>query len=232
MAVDYFIMFNGSGVDPIKFREHYKAVNGAPLSALPGARVVLLHTPLPSHDPFLADKDPPLLLVQVTFESREAAAAALVSPPAQMLKHDFEGVPVKGGRIVHELLRTEPYATATAAPSEVVTAPVSYFVHYRRPAEDEESFLAYYRGHHPQILAHFPGLRSLVLYLPMAWRSPVEFAPADHFLVCQVAFDSVEALNEALASDVRVRLREDYYSFPKFTGPVSHYAMLRDQVHP
>ena len=231
MAVDYFIMFNGSGVDPVKFREHYKAVNGPPLSSLPGARVALLHTPKPSHDPFLADKDPPLLLVQVSFESREEAEAALVSPAAKMLKHDYEGVPVKGGRISHELLQTEPYATATSAPSEVVTAPVSYFVHYRRPVDDEEHFLDHYRAGHVPILAQFPGLRSLTLYTPTRWRSPIKMAPADHFLVCQIAFDSLDALNDALASEVRVRLREDYYGFPKH-GEVSHYAMLRDQVYP
>jgi uncharacterized protein (TIGR02118 family) len=232
MAVDYFIMFNGSGVDPIKFREYYKNMNAVPLSALPGARVVLMHTPLPSHDPFLADHDPPLLLVQVSFETRAEAQTALASEPAKTVKNDFEGVPVKGGRVAHELLQTEPYAIPGAAPSDIVTAPVSYFVHYRRPADDEEKFLAHYRAHHPPILAEFPGLRALVLYVPTPWRNPLKIANADHFLVCQIAFDSVDALNDALASDVRVRLREDFYSFPKFSGPVSHYAMLRDQVYP
>jgi uncharacterized protein (TIGR02118 family) len=232
MAVDYFIMFNGSGVDPIKFRDHYKRINGPALSSLPGAQVVLLHTPLPSHDPFLADKDPPLLLVQVKFDSKATADEALASAARQMMKDDFAGAPVKGGRIAHEILRVEPYATATAGPTDVVTAPVSYFVHYRRPADDEEKFLDYYRSHHPKILAKFPGLRSLALYLPLAWRNPMKIAYADHMLICQIAFDSAAALNAALASEVRQRLREDYYCFPKFTGPVSHYAMLRDQVHP
>lgn len=232
MAVDYFIMFNGTGVDPIAFRDDYKRRNGAALRALPGAQVVLLHTPLPSHDPYLADKDPPLLLVQATFASAEAALAALASPARKAVQDDFGGMPVERGRVVHEILRAEPYATATAAPSEIVTAAVSYFVHYRRPADDEAHFLEHYRAHHPPILGQFPGLRSLVLYLPMAWRNPSAVADADHMLVCQVAFDSVEALNAALASDVRHRLREDYYTFPKFSGPVSHYAMLRDQVKP
>ncbi|HEX7007640.1 MAG TPA: EthD family reductase [Alphaproteobacteria bacterium] len=232
MAVDYFIMFNGAGVDPIDFRDDYKRRNGAALRALPGVEAVLLHTPLPSHDPYLADKDPPLLLVQAKFTSAAAAEAALASPARARMQDDFGGLRVEGGRIAHETLRAEPYATATAAPSEIVTAPVSYFVHYRRPADDEKTFIEYYRAHHPSILAQFPGLRSLVLYLPMAWRNPSALADADHMLVCQVAFDSVEALNAALASEVRHRLREDYYTFPKFSGPVSHYAMLRDQVHP
>lgn len=232
MAVDYFVMFSGSGVDPIEFRDHYKRRNAAALRALPGARLVLLHTPMPSHDPFLADKDPPLLLVQVKFDTTEAAEAALGSEARRRIRDDFDGMPVKDGRVVHETLLAEPYATANAAPSAIVTAPVSYFVHYRRSAEDEAAFLAYYRGHHPAIMGDFPGVRSLVLYLPMAWRDPLKIADADHMLVCQVAFDSVEALNAALASDVRKRLREDYHHFPPFAGPVTHYAMLRDQVHP
>lgn len=232
MAVDYFIMFKGSGVDPVAFRDDYKRRNGAALSALPGAELVLLHTPLPSHDPYLADKDPPLLLVQVKFASREAAEAALASPARQEIEDGFGGLQVTNGRIVHETLRTEPYATATAAPSDVVTAAVSYFVHYRRPADDEKTFIEHYCAHHPPILGQFPGVRSLVLYLPLDWRDPLSIADADHMLVCQVAFDSADALNAALASEVRHRLREDYYTFPKFSGPVTHYAMLRDQVHP
>jgi uncharacterized protein (TIGR02118 family) len=230
MAVEYFVIFHGSGVDPIEFRDDYKRRNGAALKALPGARSVLLHTPLPSHDPFLADKDPPLLLVQAKFDDAAAAEAALASDARRRIGDDFGGLPVKGGRVAHETLLVDSYATATAAPSRIVTAPVSYFVHYTRSAEDEKEFLEYYRGHHPAIMAQFPGVRSLVLYLPMAWRDPLALADADHMLVCQVAFDSVEALNGALASDVRKRLREDYRHFPSFAGPVTHYAMLRDPV--
>ena len=232
MSVDYFVMFNGSGVDPISFREQYKRRNAAALRTLPGLRLALLHTPLPSHDPFLADKDPPLLLVQLTFDDAAGAMAALESRAWQRISDDFAGGTMRDGRVVHELLRTQPYPTATSAPSAVVTAPVSYFVHYRRPAEDEAKFLEHYCAHHPPILGDFPGLRSLVLYLPTTWRKPLPVADADHMLVCQVAFDSLDALNAALASDVRRRLREDYHTFPPFSGPVTHYAMLRDQVCP
>ena len=45
-------------------------------------------------------------------------------------------------------------------------------------------------------------------------------------------FDSVDALNAALKSDVRHRLREDYKRFPPFTGRNTHYAMTRTRVFP
>ena len=230
MAVDYFIMFKGAGMDPIAFREEYKRRNAEAIRSLPGVRDALVHTPMPSHDPFLADKDPPLLLVQIKFDERKAAEAALLSEVRSRMRDDFDGLPVTGASVVHELLGTDAHPTATAAPSDQVTAPISYFVHYRRPAEDERHFIEHYRAHHPPILGEFPGLRSLVLYLPIDWRDPLPLQDADHMLVCQVAFDSVEALNAALASEVRKRLREDYYTFPPFSGPVTHYAMLRDPI--
>ena len=113
-----------------------------------------------------------------------------------------------------------------------VAAAVSYFVHYTRPAEDEATFLSYYCSHHPPILGEFPDLRALVLYLPTPWQDRHKLTDPDHMLVCQVAFDSLEALNAALASDVRKKLRQDYHTFPPFSGPVTHYAMLRDQMIP
>ena len=48
----------------------------------------------------------------------------------------------------------------------------------------------------------------------------------------EVVFDSLDALNAALASDVRHRLREDYKSFPVKPGPNTHYAMQRVDFRP
>ena len=40
---------------------------------------------------------------------------------------------------------------------------VSYFVRYEGQAESPEAFLLHYRVHHVPILAHFPGIRRIVL---------------------------------------------------------------------
>ena len=45
-------------------------------------------------------------------------------------------------------------------------------------------------------------------------------------LICDVSFDTFDALNASLLSDVRKELREDYQQFPPFTGDPVHSAML------
>jgi hypothetical protein len=46
----------------------------------------------------------------------------------------------------------------------------------------------------------------------------------------EVVFDSPEAFNAAMASPVRLELREHFRNFPKFTGKNTHYPMMRRQV--
>jgi hypothetical protein len=48
----------------------------------------------------------------------------------------------------------------------------------------------------------------------------------------KVAFDSADALTRALNSPVRHRMREDYKTFPPFTGANTHYAMVTRIVEP
>ena len=55
---------------------------------------------------------------------------------------------------------------------------------------------------------------------------------SDCMLGNEVVFDSLAALNAALASEMRHELRRDYQGFPPFSGPVSHHAMLRERLWP
>jgi hypothetical protein len=48
----------------------------------------------------------------------------------------------------------------------------------------------------------------------------------------EVAFDSPEAFNAAMASPVRAELRAHFRTFPKFTGRTTHYPMMRRRLHP
>jgi hypothetical protein len=43
----------------------------------------------------------------------------------------------------------------------------------------------------------------------------------------EVAFDSVDAFNAAMASPVRKELRAHFHSFPRFSGRNTHHPMLR-----
>lgn len=101
----------------------------------------------------------------------------------------------------------------------------SYFVRYRGKFSEPARFLEYYAGAHAGILAEFPGIRSLVLHRPAAWRDPFAVKQGEAALMAQLSFDSAEALDAALASEARKRARDDFANFPEFEGTVSHQAM-------
>ena len=46
----------------------------------------------------------------------------------------------------------------------------------------------------------------------------------------EVVFDSLDGFNAAMKSDVRLLMREDFARFPPFSGPTTHFAMLRKRV--
>jgi len=101
---------------------------------------------------------------------------------------------------------------------------VSYFVSYRG-ASPGAAFLRHYRERHAEILKSFPGIRGLVLHTPVDWTDPYPVNPGGRILLAQMQFDSVAALDGALASEARARAREDFRTFPAFAGTVTHQAM-------
>jgi len=48
----------------------------------------------------------------------------------------------------------------------------------------------------------------------------------------KVAFDSADALTRALNSPVRHEMRADFKTFPRFSGPNTHYAMTTRLLRP
>ena len=107
---------------------------------------------------------------------------------------------------------------------------VSYFISYRGNSPDPEAFLRHYAERHAPLLAQFPGIRSLDMHTGIEWRDPFQVNPAGRLLLAQMRFDSIEALNVALASAARARAREDFAAFPAFDGVVAHQAMLSRRV--
>jgi uncharacterized protein (TIGR02118 family) len=107
---------------------------------------------------------------------------------------------------------------------------VSYFVSYRGSSPAADAFLGHYREHHSEILKHFPGIRGLVLHTPVDWTDPYPVNPGGRLLLAQLQFESVQALDAALASEARARAREDFRTFPAFDGTVTHQAMASTVV--
>lgn len=102
---------------------------------------------------------------------------------------------------------------------------VSYFVRYDGAPADPAAFERHYAGPHAEILRAFPGIGSLVLHRPIDWRDPAPVNRGGSCLLAQMIFPSAGALMRALASDARLRAREDFSNFPAFEGSVTHQAM-------
>jgi uncharacterized protein (TIGR02118 family) len=107
---------------------------------------------------------------------------------------------------------------------------VSYFVSYRGASPDGGAFLQHYQSRHAAILRRFPGIRALVLHTPVDCTDPYPVNPGGRILLAQLQFDSVPALDAALASQARAEARADFRTFPAFDGTVTHQAMAATVV--
>jgi uncharacterized protein (TIGR02118 family) len=103
----------------------------------------------------------------------------------------------------------------------------SYFVRYRGTPENASAFTEYYATSHARILQRLPGIRALHLHSAVPAHDPFPVRPGGTFLLAQMKFDTVEALDAALRSQARQEAREDFARFPAFLGEVTHEAMQR-----
>ena len=229
MTVSYFIMYEGRAADPAAFFAWCRDRHAPGLAALPGVRSLHLLTRATHDDPFLSEDDGPLAVAHLAFDTPGDLERALASGPSRAA-HAAEP-PGYDGAVLCQAMATEPFALQGGAAAGDAAA-ACYFVQYRRPAEDEAAFVAYYRDHHPPLLAALPGIRQVAIYTPMGWTDAPGARRADLMLINLVAFESPDAQNAALHSDSRTRLREDYDRFPPFSGRVSHTAMVRRSIVP
>jgi uncharacterized protein (TIGR02118 family) len=231
MTIAYFLVFNGPA-------EHGEAVRrwlaGAPAALFKGAaglETLDLYVPERSaKDPYLHDGPGPLAMLQAGFATQKRLEAFLATPDFRATLVAPSPAPPDEVTAVHDAMEQRFYPVAGEAKPGPLKAPVSYVVRYQRPAENESEFIAHYVDHHPQIQARFPGIRSIMCYVPIPWRDPTPITPASYLLGNEVVFDSVEALEAALNSPVRHELREDFKRFPKFAGKNTHYAMRRTRL--
>lgn len=163
--------------------------------------------PAPDQPATFQDGDPPAMVVQV--EAKSLAPLHLLSARPEFRDADDLG-----------LFRTLTMPVAgEVAPRE---ARLSFLVRYFAPIPDETAFQTGYVENHPPILARFPAIRNVRVYLPLA-EGP---KPAIR-LLNEVVFDDLDALNHALASDVLAQLRDDSARLPA-RGTSAHHAMLRE----
>jgi uncharacterized protein (TIGR02118 family) len=172
---------------------------------------VRLHIPSAVHDPFLREAPPPALMVQVYFPDLDALHAQL-GILEKVLGHDAS---------------CEAMAVRRFPVPQPAVGRCSYLVRYAGPADDPGAWHAHYEAHHAPLMAELPGIRELEVYAPIEWRNGGgRWKPVRSLQRNKVAFDSVQALEAALNSPVRAKMRADFAKLPAFAGEVSHYPML------
>lgn len=206
-------------------RAWFRAGPAAFLAKLPGLSACDLYRPVDgTHDPYNKDEGPPPLIVLAEFQSRDDLTAAV---PA--FEQGLAQLPAGIGATATAMQRRF-YPVAGEAVPGPLRAPFCYVVRYHRPAEDEAAFVAHYVGDHPRLEASFPRIRSIMCYFPLAEPASRHYPRADYMLGNEVVFDSVDDFNAAMQSPVRHEMRAHFHSFPKFSGRVTHFAMVRERV--
>lgn len=231
MTISCFLTYWGEAQDTHAVFEAYRAGPASFLAEAPDALSVELYEPESATDPMLAGDEPPLVVAQLRFATLAGAEHALASPAMSRALDEFQDVAVSNWHAAIEVMRGQVHPEAGETRGDTTAVAITYMVEYQRPADDEAAFIDYYCASHPPIMAELPGIRRLEIYTPVDWSNPLALDRADHMLMCDVSFDSAAALTAALHSDVRHRLRQDYDTFPPFTGRVGHHPMRRVRVH-
>jgi hypothetical protein len=213
------------------------AEEGARLEALvratPGLAKALLHTAAAASDPYVQDGPPPALVLQLYFAELPELEAAVSSGghlQALTARETFptlgQGQAAQQAMLVRSFTVPEPDFRNGGGPY------CTYLVSYEGEADDLNAWHSHYLQNHTLHMAMFPGIRELEVYTRLDWVSALPWPRANFMQRNKVAFDSAQALTEALNSPVRHEMRADFKTFPRFSGPNRHYAMTTRVVWP
>jgi hypothetical protein len=177
-------------------------------------------------DPYVHDGPGPRALCMLTFADERTLRSAIT---AAAFVRGLADVPA-GAATTADAMARKFYSTAGDTGVQDLGAPFSYMVRYHRPAEDEHAFVENYIASHPMLLMKLPNVRTVLCDFPIAWQDPNGLPSADYMLGNEVAFDSVDHFNAAMASEVRHELRRHYRELPPFSGRNTHYPMHRTRI--
>jgi uncharacterized protein (TIGR02118 family) len=190
---------------------HAPANGAETLAEVRVGEAMRVHTPTAARDPFLSDGGPPAQVVQAYFAQLEALEAAV--PALERALGPGAGC--------------EAMAVRRLSVAQPGRGNCSYLVAYAGPADDPHAWHAHYLERHAPLMAALPGIRELEVYLPVDWHSgAASWTPVRSLQRNKVAFDSPAALESALGSPLRAKMRADFASFPPYRGAVTHHPML------
>jgi hypothetical protein len=204
------------------------------LRATPKLRKALVHTSSSTEDPYVKDGPSPSLVLQLYFDELPELEGALSRSSALGTLASRDEFPALAqSEISQQAMLVRPFAvpepTFETPPGEPYC---TYLVSYEGEAQDLNAWHAHYLENHTKHMAMFPKIRELEVYTRLDWVSRNPWRRAHFMQRNKVAFDSPDALQQALHSPVRHEMRADYRAFPPFTGPNNHYAMATRVVKP
>jgi hypothetical protein len=231
MSMCLFLSFR-SAASPLPVTEMDK-LDGE-LRATPKLQKALVHTSSSAEDPYVKDGPSPSLVLQLYFnELPELEAALSRSSHLGALASRDEFPVLSQAEIAQQAMLVRPFAVPEPAfetpPGETYC---TYLVSYEGEAEDLNAWHAHYLENHTKHMVMFPKIRELEVYTRLDWVSRTPWRRLHFMQQNKVAFDSPDALQQALHSPVRHEMRADFRAFPPFTGPNNHYAMATRIVKP
>jgi len=226
-----FLVFRLRGDDALS-EEELARVNNL-VKNLPKLDKALIHTASAATDPYVKDGAPPQLVLQLYFPALSHLEAATSHDVFQALASQDRFPALAGADIEQQIMLVRSFAVPEPQITNASGAPYcTYLVAYEGEAQHIGAWLRHYLEKHTAHMARFPGLRELEVYTRLDAANTLPWRQSNCMQRNKVAFDSAEALTQALNSPVRHEMRADFNAFPPFTGPTSHYAMTTRVVRP
>ena len=227
MSIAHFLVVNSKDIEIGSLNDELLRSEIEALGAVNGVERVDRYDLADFDDPMTNDGKGPILTIQTSYTDISSLEQGLRSAELNALLDKLLEMP--GASLSHDALEIMFFPVAgEEKPSEWV-APLSYVVRYHHPSDEHEAFVNFYITHHPQIEAHFPGIRSIMCYVPIDFQDPGQIPCENYMLGNEVVFDSTEALHAALTSSVLADMKADSANFPSY-GHNTHFAMHRRRV--
>lgn len=172
---------------------------------------------------FFDDEGAPRLLLQLLLDSTAGLRAGLANGTMARLSK----IPVPGCTITHQLFEIVEEPLPVSSGLGYGKARLSFVVRYYASdrAEKIEAFRRAYLDGHPPALANFPGIRRIFCYVPVKWDDPSDIPGSNCIIGNEVVFDSLEDLNNAIASPAMALVAEHSRAMPRFQGSSTHFPM-------
>ena len=192
----------------------------------PGLTAGHILTPAVAHDPYFAGHGgSPSLILQQEFSDIDVLERNL-QPGAHLacLADDKFMPSLRKATPQQQTMLTRRFSVPSARPMDDVPTALSYWVEYSGPAEDENAWHEFYVRSHAPLLTLLPGVRVVEIYMPVVAVCGMGLPERKCMQRNKTVFDSADAMNVAMQSPVRARLREDVSRFPPFSGAAHHFA--------